>query len=175
MRFYSFVPLHTWGQLVELIEAEGRGDDWIRWGGVKGLIDGSLGTQLRCSMNRTPMTLRAAGSARAARGVAGAGARCRCGGVADCNARNRRCGEPGCSESVPGSGGSQWSTRQTFRDRTCATPALAGRSALRSRGRDRLHAAIPRNRRQPVGRDRWGRSARTRPGRCVHCSIRRRA
>jgi predicted amidohydrolase YtcJ len=45
MRFYNFVPLHDWEKIAELVRAEGRGDDWLRWGGVKALVDGSLGAR----------------------------------------------------------------------------------------------------------------------------------
>ncbi|MFT4253861.1 MAG: amidohydrolase [Caulobacter sp.] len=45
MRFYSFVPLGDWEKLDALVKAEGRGDDWVRWGGLKGLVDGSLGSR----------------------------------------------------------------------------------------------------------------------------------
>jgi len=45
MRFYSFVPIEDWRELAALVKAEGRGDDWVRWGGLKGLIDGSLGSR----------------------------------------------------------------------------------------------------------------------------------
>jgi predicted amidohydrolase YtcJ len=37
-------PLAQWKQLVELMQETGRGDDWVRLGGVKGFIDGSLGS-----------------------------------------------------------------------------------------------------------------------------------
>lgn len=45
LRFYSFVPLVDWRKMADLVAAEGRGDDWVRWGGVKGLVDGSLGSR----------------------------------------------------------------------------------------------------------------------------------
>ncbi|MEK7454202.1 MAG: amidohydrolase [Pseudomonadota bacterium] len=45
MRFYSFVPLQDWAKLKALIDAEGRGDDWVRWGGLKLQYDGSLGSR----------------------------------------------------------------------------------------------------------------------------------
>lgn len=45
LRFYSFVPLKDWERLVQLIQQEGTGDDWVRWGGVKALADGSLGSR----------------------------------------------------------------------------------------------------------------------------------
>lgn len=45
VRFYSYVPLGDWERLAGVIEADGRGDDWVRWGGLKGLIDGSLGSR----------------------------------------------------------------------------------------------------------------------------------
>ncbi|WP_159980595.1 MULTISPECIES: amidohydrolase [unclassified Novosphingobium] len=45
MRFYSFVPLRDWEKLAALVKEEGRGDDWCRWGGLKHLADGSLGSR----------------------------------------------------------------------------------------------------------------------------------
>ncbi|MFC3051923.1 amidohydrolase [Kordiimonas pumila] len=44
MRFSSFVPLQDWAKLDAIVREEGRGDDWVRWGGLKGLVDGSLGS-----------------------------------------------------------------------------------------------------------------------------------
>lgn len=44
MRMYSFVPLATWPKLVSFIKENGKGDDWVRWGGLKGFADGSLGS-----------------------------------------------------------------------------------------------------------------------------------
>lgn len=52
LRFYSMVPIESWQRLADLIAKQGRGDDWIRWGGVKGLIDGSLGS--RTALFREP-------------------------------------------------------------------------------------------------------------------------
>lgn len=43
-RVYAFVPLATWRRLADTVRAEGRGDDWLHWGGVKGFMDGSLGS-----------------------------------------------------------------------------------------------------------------------------------
>ncbi|MDG2523015.1 amidohydrolase [Caulobacter segnis] len=45
MRFYSFVPLQDWEKMAAFVDSHGRGDDWVRWGGVKGLSDGSLGSR----------------------------------------------------------------------------------------------------------------------------------
>lgn len=45
MRFYSFVPLQDWERLVAIIQRDGRGDDWVRWGGLKAMADGSLGSR----------------------------------------------------------------------------------------------------------------------------------
>jgi hypothetical protein len=45
MRFFSFVPLSDWEKLADIIKRDGRGDDWVRWGGLKGLADGSLGSR----------------------------------------------------------------------------------------------------------------------------------
>ncbi|WP_456424815.1 amidohydrolase [Rhodocaloribacter sp.] len=44
LRIYAFVPLGTWARLAEYVEANGRGDAWLRWGGLKGFVDGSLGS-----------------------------------------------------------------------------------------------------------------------------------
>jgi predicted amidohydrolase YtcJ len=44
MRIYSFVPLATWQKLHEYVQANGKGDDWVKWGGLKGFADGSLGS-----------------------------------------------------------------------------------------------------------------------------------
>ena len=44
MRVYSFVPLAAWQKLHEYVEANGKGDDWVKWGGLKGFADGSLGS-----------------------------------------------------------------------------------------------------------------------------------
>jgi predicted amidohydrolase YtcJ len=43
-RIYSMMPLAHWQRLAEDIERNGRGDDWLRTGGVKGFMDGSLGS-----------------------------------------------------------------------------------------------------------------------------------
>ena len=45
MRFYSFLPLQDWAKVKALVDAEGRGDDWLRWGGLKLQYDGSLGSR----------------------------------------------------------------------------------------------------------------------------------
>ena len=45
MRFYSFVPLVDWEKMAEIVRTDGRGDDWVRWGAMKGLVDGSLGSR----------------------------------------------------------------------------------------------------------------------------------
>lgn len=45
LRFYSFVPLADWERMHALVKAEGRGDDWVRWGALKCVSDGSLGAR----------------------------------------------------------------------------------------------------------------------------------
>ena len=45
MRFYSYVPLQDWEKMAAIVRREGRGDDWVRWGGLKGFADGSLGSR----------------------------------------------------------------------------------------------------------------------------------
>ncbi len=44
MRVYSFVPLQTHQKLADFVKQNGRGNDIHRWGGLKGLVDGSLGS-----------------------------------------------------------------------------------------------------------------------------------
>jgi predicted amidohydrolase YtcJ len=44
LRIYSFVPLSTWERLRDYVAEHGRGDDLLRWGGLKGFVDGSLGS-----------------------------------------------------------------------------------------------------------------------------------
>ncbi len=43
-RIYANVPLSTWARLRDEVNAHGRGDAWLRIGGLKGFVDGSLGS-----------------------------------------------------------------------------------------------------------------------------------
>ena len=49
-RIYAAVPLSDWERLRDVVRArehggaDGRGDDWLRVGGLKGFVDGSLGS-----------------------------------------------------------------------------------------------------------------------------------
>jgi predicted amidohydrolase YtcJ len=43
-RIYSIVPIGDWARLADEIAARGHGDDWLRIGGLKGFMDGSLGS-----------------------------------------------------------------------------------------------------------------------------------
>jgi predicted amidohydrolase YtcJ len=43
-RIYAAVPLATWEKLRDTVAARGRGDAWLRIGGLKGFLDGSLGS-----------------------------------------------------------------------------------------------------------------------------------
>lgn len=43
-RIYASVPLSTWARLRDTVAARGRGDAWLRIGGLKGFVDGSLGS-----------------------------------------------------------------------------------------------------------------------------------
>lgn len=43
-RIYAVVPLHTWKRLSEEIQKSGRGDSRLKIGGLKGFVDGSLGS-----------------------------------------------------------------------------------------------------------------------------------
>ena len=44
MRVYSVVPIASWQRLADYVEREGTGDGRLFWGGVKGFVDGSLGS-----------------------------------------------------------------------------------------------------------------------------------
>ena len=48
-RLYGVVPLADWAKLRDVVQAktygaDGRGDEWLRVGGLKGFVDGSLGS-----------------------------------------------------------------------------------------------------------------------------------
>jgi hypothetical protein len=44
LRIYAFVPLQHWQRLRDYIAREGSGDMRLKWGGLKGFVDGSLGS-----------------------------------------------------------------------------------------------------------------------------------
>ena len=44
MRIYSFVPLSDWARMDSFCKTNGKGDELLRWGAVKGFVDGSLGS-----------------------------------------------------------------------------------------------------------------------------------
>jgi len=44
IRIYSFVAINTWKKLDSLVKKRGRGNNMLRWGGLKGFVDGSLGS-----------------------------------------------------------------------------------------------------------------------------------
>jgi predicted amidohydrolase YtcJ len=43
-RIYAVVPLASWQQLRDTVAAHGRGNSWLHIGGLKGFVDGSLGS-----------------------------------------------------------------------------------------------------------------------------------
>lgn len=43
-RVYSVVPLSDWSRLADEVTSRGRGDEWLSIGGLKGFMDGSLGS-----------------------------------------------------------------------------------------------------------------------------------
>ena len=43
-RIYQAMPIARWQKLPEKIAADGRGDKWLKIGGLKGFMDGSLGS-----------------------------------------------------------------------------------------------------------------------------------
>jgi len=44
LRVYSVVPISTWERLRDFVAHNGRGNDRLWWGGLKGFVDGSLGS-----------------------------------------------------------------------------------------------------------------------------------
>lgn len=44
LRIYSFVPIRSWERLRDFVAEEGLGDSRLKWGGLKGFVDGSLGS-----------------------------------------------------------------------------------------------------------------------------------
>lgn len=44
LRVYSVVPIATWRRMADFVAKEGCGDHRLFWGGVKGFVDGSLGS-----------------------------------------------------------------------------------------------------------------------------------
>jgi len=49
-RIYAAVPLSTWARLRDTVVARGRGDSWLHIGGLKGFVDGSLGSHTAAMM-----------------------------------------------------------------------------------------------------------------------------
>lgn len=45
IRFRHYLPLKDWERQAQLIRREGKGDDWVQWGGCKVVFDGSLGSR----------------------------------------------------------------------------------------------------------------------------------
>jgi len=43
-RIYAVVPLASWKRLADTVQARGRGDAWVQIGGLKGFVDGSIGS-----------------------------------------------------------------------------------------------------------------------------------
>lgn len=50
-RIYAAVPLSTWERLRDTVAAKGTGDLWLRVGGLKGFVDGSLGSHTALMMD----------------------------------------------------------------------------------------------------------------------------
>ena len=48
LRIHAYMPLAHWAWMTELVAREGHGDDRLRWGGLKGFVDGSLGSGTAC-------------------------------------------------------------------------------------------------------------------------------
>lgn len=44
VRVYARTPMSQWKQQAEMVARQGRGDDWLKLGGLKAFMDGSLGS-----------------------------------------------------------------------------------------------------------------------------------
>ena len=44
LRITAYLPIATWERVADEVAHRGRGDEWLRWAGVKGFVDGSLGS-----------------------------------------------------------------------------------------------------------------------------------
>ena len=49
-RIYAAIPLWDWQRLEARVDSSGRGDEWVRIGGLKGFVDGSLGSHTAAFM-----------------------------------------------------------------------------------------------------------------------------
>jgi hypothetical protein len=43
-RVRAYVPIESWRVMADTVRSAGRGDAWLAWGGLKGFMDGSLGS-----------------------------------------------------------------------------------------------------------------------------------
>ena len=43
-RIYAMAPINQWPELAQKVKREGNGDKWLKIGGLKGFVDGSLGS-----------------------------------------------------------------------------------------------------------------------------------
>ena len=51
LRVSNYIPLANWRSMAESVKVKGPGDDWIRTAGVKGFVDGSLGSTTALMFN----------------------------------------------------------------------------------------------------------------------------
>jgi predicted amidohydrolase YtcJ len=51
LRVSNYIPLGAWRSMAESVKVRGPGDDWIRTAGVKGFVDGSLGSTTALMFN----------------------------------------------------------------------------------------------------------------------------
>lgn len=49
-RIYAAIPLWDWQRLADRVAESGTGDEWVRLGGLKGFVDGSLGSHTAAFM-----------------------------------------------------------------------------------------------------------------------------
>ena len=169
LRFYSLVPIEDWERLDALVRAEGRGDDWVRWGGVKGVVDGSLGSRTAVlrepyadsSGNRGLYRVQPERMFEMARAADEAGLHLALHAIGD--EANRRVLDLIAELDV-----TNGPRDRRVQDRACTASGDGRRAAFRTPGRDCLDAALSCDRRRPLGGEAaWRRTPARRLGRAV--------
>jgi len=52
-RIYACRMLSEWRELKSKIDAEGHGDKWLKFGGLKAFVDGALGSHTAAFLSRS--------------------------------------------------------------------------------------------------------------------------
>ena len=145
-RMYAVVPLASWEKLRDTVAARGHGDEWVRIGGLKGFVDGSLGSHTAAMLRPFDDAPKDSGllvtspesSVRAH--IGGGQSR-----VARDGARDRRPRHSHPARQLCARGKGEWREGSSLPHRARAAHRAGRRPALRHIGRDRQHAAVSRD------------------------------